>query len=288
MESVKRRLIELVRFHGVSIKQATAVPGLTLYRSDRPTAPVRSLYNPRVCVVLQGSKEIVIDREVIDVGPDDYLVVVLDLPVSARISQASAASPHYALTLDLDPEIIADVATDGLVSSPGEGATKGAATSPLTIDILEPFERLARLLDRPSDIKVLAPLFQRELVYRLIQGGLGDMLLQTAQSTSRLGRVARTIGWIKAHFHEPFVIADLADMAGMSQTTYHRAFKAATSISPLQFRTRLRLHEARRQLQLGADSIGAVAYAVGYESQSQFNREYRKLFDRPPGDDSPE
>lgn len=287
MESVKRRLIELVRFHGVSIKQATAVPGLTLYRSDRPTAPVRSLYNPRVCVVLQGNKEIVIDREVIDVGPDDYLVVVLDLPVSARISQASAASPHYALTLDLDPEVIADVATDVSVSSPGEGATKGAATSPLTIDILEPFERLTRLLDRPSDIKTLAPLFQRELVYRLIQGGLGDMLLQTAQSTSRLGRVARTISWIKAHFHEPLVIADLADMAGMSQTTYHRAFKAATSISPLQFRTRLRLHEARRQLQLGADSIGAVAYAVGYESQSQFNREYRKLFDKPPGDDAP-
>lgn len=285
MEDAKRRLIELVRFHCKSPKEKTAIPGLTFFRSEMPTEAFRSLYDPRLCVVLQGRKEIIIDRSRIAVGPEDYLVVVLDIPVSARVSEATAPSPHYAITLDLDPEIIAEIVANDAGQRSPTVTTTGAATSAITADILEPLERLARLLDRPEDIKTLAPLIRREVIYRLAQGSLGHMLAASATASSRLARITRTAAWIKANFNSAASIAALAEMAGMSETSYHRAFKAATAMSPLQYRTRLRLHEARRQLQLGADKIGAVAYAVGYESQSQFNREYRKLFGKSPKSD---
>jgi len=287
MELAKRRLIELVRFHCKSHKEKTAIPGLTLFRSEMPTEAVRSLYDPRLCIVLQGRKEIIIDRSRIAVGPEDYLVVVLDIPVSARVSEATALSPHYAVTLDLDPEIIAEIVASNAVQRSPTATTMGAATSAVTADILEPLERLTRLLDRPEDIKTLSPLIHREVIYRLVQGNLGNMVAESATASSRLARITRTTVWIKANFDKTVSIAALAEMAGMSQTSYHRAFKAATAMSPMQYRTRLRLHEARRRLQLGADKIGAVAYAVGYESQSQFNREYRKLFGKSPKSDTP-
>ncbi|RAX37431.1 AraC family transcriptional regulator [Rhizobium tropici] len=284
MEATRRSLIELMRFHCTAPKQKTPVPGLTLFRNEAPTEPVRSLYDPRLCVVLQGRKELILDRQHIEIGPRDYLVVVLDLPVTARVAEASPGHPHYAITLDLNAAIIAELVADK--REPRSAAkTKGAAIAGLTADILEPLERLVRLLDRPMDIETLAPLAQRELFYRLIQGSLGDMVIESGMGNSRLSRIARTTAWLKANFDQPVDVATLADIAGMSQTSYYRAFKAATAMSPLQFRARLRLHEARRRLQLGVEKIGSVAFAVGYENQSQFNREYRKLFGRPPGAD---
>ncbi|MDK4718498.1 AraC family transcriptional regulator [Rhizobium sp. CNPSo 3968] len=284
MEATRRSLIELMRFHCTAPKQKTPVPGLTLFRNEAPTEPVRSLYDPRLCVVLQGRKELILDRQHIEIGPRDYLVVVLDLPVTARVAEASPGHPHYAITLDLDPAIIAELVA-GKREPRSAAKTKGAAIAGLTADILEPLERLVRLLDRPMDIETLAPLMQRELFYRLIQGSLGDMVIESGIGNSRLSRIARTTAWLKANFDQPVDVATLADIAGMSQTSYYRAFKAATAMSPLQFRARLRLHEARRRLQLGVEKIGSVAFAVGYENQSQFNREYRKLFGRPPGAD---
>ncbi|NLS17582.1 AraC family transcriptional regulator [Rhizobium sp. P40RR-XXII] len=284
MKTTRRSLIELMHFHCTAPKQKTLVPGLTLFRSDAPTEPVRSLYDPRLCVVLQGRKELILDRQRIEIGLSDYLVVVLDLPVTARIVEASPGQPHYAITLDLDPAIIAELVADKKELR-SVAKTKGAAIAGLTLDILEPLERLVRLLDRPTDIETLAPLVRRELFYKLVQGSLGDMVVESGIGGSRLSRIARTTAWIKANFDQPVDIATLADIAGMSQTSYYRAFKAATTMSPLQFRTRLRLHEARRRLQLGVDKIGSIAFAVGYENQSQFNREYRKLFGRPPGVD---
>ncbi len=284
MEDARRRLMELVQFHCRAAKQATLVPGLTLFRSDVPSEPVRSLYDPRVCIVLQGRKQIVIDRRHIEIGPGDYLVVVLDLPVSASVIEASPVRPHLALTIDLDPQLIAEMTLSETTGAEGR-ATRGADTAALTIDILEPSKRLVELLDRPADIETLAPLIRREIVYRLLQGELGDMVRQCGTTGSRLSRVARAAAWIKANFQQPLEIAALADMAGMSVTSFHRAFKAATAMSPLQFRTRLRLHEARRLLLLSGDRIGGIAREVGYESQSQFNREYRKMFGTSPGVD---
>ncbi|WFR97932.1 AraC family transcriptional regulator [Rhizobium tumorigenes] len=287
METTKRRLIDHVRAHCRGPKQATAVPGLTLFRSDHPTEPVRSLYNPRICIVLQGRKQISLDRTRLDVGPDDYLVAVIDLPVSANITEATPLEPHFSLTLDLDAELIVDLLFEE-ESRGGSSETAGAKTAPQNEDILEPFERLVRLLDRPADIKVIAPLIKREIHYRLLVGSLAALVRQSGTTGTQISRIAEATAWIKANFNKAVSVGDLAQMTGMSVTSFHRAFKSATGSSPLQFRTRLRLHESRRRLLLGGSKAGTIAFEVGYDSQSQFNREYRRMFGVSPlGDVTP-
>lgn len=282
MEETAQRLRDLVGFHCKAAKWTSPIAGLTLFRASAPSKPVRSLYNPRICIVLQGRKQIEIERRSIIIGPGEYLVVVLDLPVTARVSAASPREPHLALTLDLDADTLSElVHSERNVARPAE--VHGAATAKLSSDLLEPVERLVRLLDRPGDIPTLAPLLLREIVYRLLQGELGGILRQYASSGSRLGRIAAVASWLKDNFHKSVEISELAAMAGMSTTTFHRNFKSATHMSPIQFRSRLRLHEARRRLSLGEVHIGAIAFDVGYRSQSQFNREYRAMFDVAPG-----
>jgi AraC-like DNA-binding protein len=285
MEATRERLVDLVNFHCRSDKMPTAVPGLTLYRSSQPTKPVRSLYDPRICIVLQGRKQVLIDRRRVEIGPDDYLVVIVDLPVSANVIEAQPSKPHLSLTIDLDPKMVAEAASHGIDEIPLSGKNS-VDTTLLTTDILEPVERLVRLLDRPEDIQTLSPLIHKELLYRLLQGELGTMVGQLGTAGSRLSRIAKAAAWISANFRQSLSVADLAADAGMSITSFHRNFKAATSFSPLQFRNRLRLHEARRQLLLGQAKIGTIAFDVGYENQSQFNREYRKMFGMSPRADA--
>lgn len=292
MDEIERRLKSLVQFHCKGPKWLSPIPGLTLFRSDAPFGPVRSLYDPRLCIVLQGAKRIGIEGRTVEIKAGDCLVVMLDLPVSAGVTEASPAEPHLSLTLDLDAAEIAGLihaAPTGRNGHEPDGierrdAGPGAATSPMTGDLLEPVERLVRLLDRPADIAMLAPLLQQEILYRLLQGAFGSMLRDFVSSGSKLGRIAAVTSFIRRNFEQPLEITDLAAMAKMSVTSFHRAFKAATHMSPLQFRTRLRLHEARRQLSLGEEPhIGRIAFDVGYRSQSQFNREYRNLFGTAPG-----
>lgn len=286
MDEATRRLKELVQFHCKGAKWASPIPGLTLFRSDHPTRPVRSLYDPRICIVLQGRKQIEIGQTTITIEPGAYLAVVLDLPVSASITAASRVEPHLAITLDLEPVAIAELDL-AQRKEPQSERFRGAATALLSEDLLEPVERLVRLLDRPADIVTLAPLIQHEILYRLLQGELAGLLRQYASDGSRLSRIVKVSSWIRKNFDEPVEIEHLATMAGMSVTAFHRAFKSATHMSPLQYRSRLRLHEARRRLLLGEAHIGKIAFDVGYNSQSQFNREYRKMFDVAPGDERP-
>jgi AraC-like DNA-binding protein len=288
MDDTQRRLKSLVQFHCKGNKWPSPIAGLTLFRSDLPFGPVRSLYDPRLCIVLQGRKRIEIEDTVIDIEPGHCLTVVLDLPVSASVVEARPAEPHLSLTIDLDPAAIADMVHATKVTgckNPAIAAETGTglATAITSDDLLEPVERLLRLLDRPADIATLAPLMQREILYRLLQGAFGPMLRELAASGSRLGRIAAATAFIRQNFDRQIEVAELATMARMSITNFHRAFKAATHMSPLQFRARLRLNEARRRLSLGETHIGRIAFDVGYRSQSQFNREYRKLFGEAPG-----
>jgi AraC-like DNA-binding protein len=292
MDGTERRLKSLVQFHCKGAKWPSPIAGLTLFRSDAPFGPVRSLYDPRLCIVLQGTKWIGIEGSMIEIRAGDCLVVMLDLPVSAGVIEASPSQPHLSLTLDLDAAAIAGLMRSAAVEQrPREtdGAERrdvgpGVATSPITDDLLEPIERLVRLLDRPADIPALAPLLQQEILYRLMQGAFGSMLRDFLSSGSKLSRIAAVTSFIRQNFEQPLEIADLAAMARMSVTSFHRAFKAATHMSSLQFRARLRLHEARRRLSLGEEAhIGRIAFDVGYRSQSQFNREYRNLFGTAPG-----
>ena len=273
--------------HGQLRQQPTAIPGLTLYRADQPNRPMNTIYRPTLCVIAQGRKRVVLGERIIEYDASKYLVVTVDLPVSGCVVEASADSPYLGLSLDLDPAIIADLLL-GTAPAVARKARSSAAiaVSALDRDLVDALARLMRLLDRPRDIATLAPLIGREICYRLLQGEQGGLLRQIATAGSHLSHVARAIDWIREHYAEPTSIEELARRAGMSITSFHRHFKAITTMSPVQYRTQFRLQEARRRLLTQDQTAGLVAFDVGYDNPSQFSREYRRMFGLPPAADA--
>ena len=265
----------------------TTVPGLTLSRADAPTEPAGVVYYPLFCVVARGRKRVFLGDEAFHYDPASYLVASVDLPVTGQVIEA----PYLGLTLALDPGRLAALLlelppTAAVGGGRTTAATRALAVNALDDDLLDPLVRLLRLLDRPRDIPVLAPLLEREILYRLLLGPRGAMLRQLALPASRLSQIRRAIHAIQQRYAQPLRVAELARLAGMSAPAFHRHFRAVTNLSPLQFQKRLRLQEARRRL-LGADADAArVGFDVGYESPSQFSREYRRHFGAPPGRDA--
>jgi AraC-like DNA-binding protein len=261
----------------------TAVPRVGIASFPTPTDPITGVFQPMLCFVLQGSKEATIGGHVLTYGEANYFVASLDLPASARITHASPDRPYICLTLAIDQDNLAAL----LPEVPVRDDTQRAAFSvcPVTEELAAAWGRMLGLLDTPEDIAVLAPLCEREILYRLLQGPQGAALRQTGCAGSRLSQVRRAIAWIKEHFAEPLRVEQLADMAGMSPASFHRHFKTATAMSPLQYQKNLRLQEARRLLMSSQDAA-RTAFAVGYESPSQFSREYARLFGSPPSRDA--
>ena len=276
----------LIDRHCVARRWASPIPRVMLMRATAPSSPAASLCEPLLYVVAQGRKRVMLADKVFDYDAAQYLVGSVDLPVTGEIREASVETPYLAMSLTLDPATLAALLLD---APPGADAPKplaGLAVSPLTADLLDAVVRLLRLLDHPGDIAVLAPLAEREILYRLLAGPQGPMLRQIALADSRLSQIARAIGWIKRNYDRPLRIEALAEIAHMSPSSLHRHFKAVTAMSPLQFQKRLRLQEARR-LVLGPHTDAAsVGFAVGYGSPSQFSREYSRLFGAPPGRDA--
>ena len=254
---------------------------LTAHRSVAPTPPTHGLYQPMLCFVLQGSKRVIIGERVIEYRAGDFLVASVDLPVIGQVTEASADKPYMVVGLALDPAAIAALLIDLPHAGEGRGEA-GISLSAMTADLLDPLLRLTRLLDRPEDIAVMAPMLEREILYRVLQGPQGAILRQIARSDSRLSQVRRAIDWIRQNFAEPLRVEHLAGLAGMSVSSFHRHFKAVTAMSPLAYHKQIRLQEARRRLIATPAEAARVAYAVGYESASQFSREYTRLFGRPP------
>lgn len=265
----------------------TRIPRLSLIRISRPTEPLHRLYAPEFCIFAQGKKEVFVGGEVYTCDRDRNLVVSVDLPVVGQIVEASPEVPYLGLQLDLDPAMLGGLMLEAKMEaangrSPGSGLAPGANS----LELLDAVVRLLRLLDTPRDAGILAPLAEREILYRLLTGEQGRTLGQIALSDGKVGQVGRAISWIKDHYREPFRVEDVAVEARMSSSALHQHFKAVTSLSPLQYQKRLRLQEARR-LMLGSSLDAATAgFAVGYESASQFSREYRRLFGAPPLRDS--
>jgi AraC-like DNA-binding protein len=234
-------------------------------------------------VVLQGAKQLIIGDRVLRYDTASYFVASLDLPVTGCVIEASPTEPYVALSLALDCDALA-----GLLAELPDGPTAdptGFAVSAVTPELLDACSRLLKLLDTPEDIPVLAPMLEREIHYRLLQGPQGGLLRQAARADSRLSQVRQAIGWLRSHYQRPIRIEALADLAGMSPASFHRHFRAATAMSPLQYQKSLRLQEARRLLIANADA-GRAGYAVGYESASQFSREYTRMFGAPPSRDA--
>jgi len=259
------------------------VPRLRLLvsQSAEPTAPTHGLYQPMLCFVLQGRKRVIIGERVIEYRAGDFLVASVDLPVIGQVTEASVERPYMVVGLALDPAAIAGLLIDLPHAGEGPGEA-GISLSQMTAGLHDPLLRLMRLLDAPGDIPVMAPLLEREILYRVLQGPQGPILRQIARSDSRLSQVRRAIDWIRQNYVEPLRVNHLAGLAGMSASSFHRHFKAVTAMSPLAYHKQIRLQEARRRLIAAPAEAARVAYAVGYESPSQFSREYARLFGLPP------
>lgn len=261
----------------------TAIPRTWLFRCTAPTVPMPGIHEPAVCVVVQGRKQAMLGANTLVYDAAHYLIVSVDLPILGNVIEATPEKPYLAFRLSLDPRMLAAMLLD-MPPMPGDDARApaGLALSPLTAELIDPVLRLVRLLDRPADIAMLAPLAEREILYRLLQGPQRDMLRQIALADSRLSQINRAIGWIKRHYADPFRIETVAEAARMSPSSFHHHFKAVTSMSPLQYQKQIRLQEARRLILAQHKDAASAGFAVGYDSPSQFSREYRRLFGEPP------
>jgi AraC-like DNA-binding protein len=217
--------------------------------------------------------------------PEQYLVVSVDVPVTSQVVDASPSRPYLCMVLDLDPSTLGSMLLESGTSAEDRVPPPGMMVSRLTPELRDAAIRLISLLDAPRDLAALAPLAEREILYRLLTGEQGVMLRQIALGDSKLRRVARAIDWIRRHFREPFRIEKLAAEAAMSPSALHAHFKTVTAMSPLQYQKQLRLQEARLLMMGNAMDAARAAYEVGYESPSQFSREYRRLFGNPPARD---
>jgi AraC-like DNA-binding protein len=263
----------------------TAVPALKLSRVSAPSDLVSLVYEPSLCIVAQGAKEVLLAEETYRLDPAQLLLVSVDLPVSARVIEAAAGRPYLAARITLDTAVVGELLADGITAPPSGSPARAIAATPMEPALLDAVTRLVSLLDSPRDVAALAPLVLREITYRLLTGPQGARLVQIASAGAPAYRIASAIRWLKNHYADPLRIESLARYARMSPSALHLHFKGVTAMSPLQYQKCLRLQEARRlMLGEGLDAAGA-AFRVGYESPSQFSREYRRLFGAPPRQD---
>jgi len=254
--------------------------------SDAPTEPIVGCTEPALAVVVQGAKRMVLGDRVLDYAAGQYLVVSVELPVAAHISRATVDEPFLAFGIELRPERVASLLAEAGPPPPVEPPVAGVGVSVASDELLDAAARLLRLLDRPQDVAALAPAYEREVLWLLARGPQGAAVRQIGLADSSISRIGRTIAWIRAHYDEPLSVEALAAQAHMSVSTFHRHFRAATELTPLQFHKQVRLQEARARLLSQPDEVGGVAFAVGYRSPSQFSREYRRQFGVAPGQDA--
>lgn len=263
----------------------TPIPHLSLFRREAPMAPCVCLVEPSVILVVQGEKQMLVGGQAYPYNIERFLVTSLDLPANSQIIAASPEKPCLGLSFKLDLRIMAELVAQGALPLPKERTNapdSSIGIGTVTPGLLEPFKRMLDLLDEPASIAILAPLIEREIHYRLLLSDQAMRLMQIASVGSQGHRVAQAIDWLKIHYTETLRIDDLASRVKMSASSLHHHFRQLTAMSPLQYQKWLRLNEARR-LMLNEDSDAAdAAYTVGYESPSQFSREYTRLFGTPP------
>lgn len=262
---------------------STAVPYLTFFRREKLTEPNPCLIEPSIVFVAQGAKQLLIGDQAYAYDTERFLIASLDLPGSSQVLEASPTRPCLGLALRLDLRVITELAGHVRLLAPRDRNNDGsAALGTVTPELLEPFARLLALLDRPDEISILAPLIEREIHFRLLKSDVGPRLLQIAAAGSHSQRIASAIDWIKVNYARPLSIDELVAHVQMSTSTLHHHFRQLTGMSPLQYQKWMRLNEARRMmLNEDFDAAGA-AFQVGYESPSQFSREYNRLFGAPP------
>jgi len=284
LERQRQELADLIQRHAP--RQAgveSAVEDLFLVRYEESVRSMPALAEPALCILAHGSKEVCLGDERYMYDPLHYMVVSVALPISGVLLEASPENPSLGVRLNIDPaqinNLLADAGPLGVPSLPSGRGLYVERTDPLLLDALL---RLIRLLDSPKDIPILAPLIQREILYRLLRGPQGYRLYEIAMANSQTHRVCQAIEWLNQHFDRPLRIDELAREVNLSTSTLHHRFKAVTSMSPLQYQKQLRLQEARRLMLNDGLEAAVAGYRVGYESPSQFSREYSRLYGAPP------
>ncbi|MDB5456775.1 MAG: transcriptional regulator, AraC family [Caulobacter sp.] len=282
-----RALVDLIeRYAPVDGIHEGGCPRVALVRASQPSLPHHGVLEPALCVLAQGRKQVLIGDAIHVYDASRYLLASVDVPVVGQVIEASPTVPYLGFRLTLDPALIAQVALDcgvGMSASEEPAAIAGGmAVAAMTSALLDAVTRMVRLLDTPRDVAALAPLIEREIVYRLLTDVHGPRLAQIARVDGRLRQVNRAIGWIKRNYDQPFRMDQVAAEARMSASALHQHFKAVTALSPLQYQKQLRLQEARRLILMQHLDAASAGHAVGYDSPSQFSREYARLFGAPP------
>lgn len=262
----------------------TPIDGLNLYRQAAATVWQHGAYRPCYAVVVQGRKTLTVGADTYHYGAGEYILTALDLPVSTQVTNAGSDTPYLCFGMALDSERLnellarVDIPRQAVTAEPMRGLAVNAASP----ELLDASLRLLRLLDRPEDIPAMAPLIEQEILYRLLTGPNGPRLLQVAMAESQSNRVARAVAWIRGNFVQPLRIEELAERVGMSVSSLHHHFKAVTALTPIQYQKQLRLHEARRLMIVEQLDVGSAGHRVGYQSPSQFSREYSRLYGLSP------
>ncbi len=261
----------------------TAIAGLSLHRIMRPADPKPTIQSPALALIAQGSKRVFVGDDQYEYDPLHYMVTSVDLPAIGKVTVASATQPYLGLRLDLDVDAIAELIQDeSLPPAAPADASRGLYVNRLSAAMLDAVLRLLRLLAAPDDIPILAPMIKREILYRLLRNGQGARLRQIALQDSQTQRVAKAIRLLRENFAQSLRMESIARDVHMSVSSLHHHFKAVTAMSPLQYQKQLRLQEARRLVLLDDIDVAIVAHRVGYESASQFSREYSRFFGAPP------
>ncbi|GGA54361.1 AraC family transcriptional regulator [Pelagibacterium lentulum] len=262
---------------------STALPHVRLARSAAPTLPMPAAYTPSLCLIAQGEKEAQLGSHRLSYAPGQYLLAAVDLPVMGSVTKASRQAPYYCLILDLDRAAVADlVATDPAPGTDRPPPAFGLIVAPAHPELVDAACRLLALLDDEKDATALAPLIEREILWRLLRSPAGPILRHIAATDSHAARIERAISWLREHFAKTVSVDYLAALAGMSPSAFHEHFKAVTGLSPLRYRSQLRLQEARRLMLSEGLEAAHAGFEVGYNSPSQFSREYNQAFGLPP------
>ncbi len=278
--ALARKIAAQVRTAG---EKVTAIPGFRLYRRTAPTACNAATYEPSLTVFVQGKKRINLGETTYLCDESSFLLTSIDVPVVSQIVAASEAVPMLSMHLVLDMALVRDIlGQEEFHSLEGPSRARGIAVGKSTVELLKPCGRLLDLLDSPEDIPFLSKLIQREIVYRLLRGAQGERLRAIATLGDQSHRTAKAIAWLKANYTKPLRVEELAEVARMGMSTLHHHFRALTAMSPLQYQKQLRLVAARERMLIEGLDAASAAFEVGYESASQFNREYKRFFGQPP------
>lgn len=275
-----RKIAQLV---GSEASRPTAIPGLTLFREIAPTTPWSGIYEPNVGVIVQGRKRVEFGRSTFFYDAAHFLLTSVELPVVSQVVEASREVPYLCLRLDLQIPVVQEllVREEIRVADPPSHDV-AMTTAKTTVDFLDSFSRLLDLVNNPKDIPFLSPHIQREIIYRILRSAEGQRLREIATQDDHNHRTAKAIAWIKANYTRPLRVEDLAGIAGMAVSTLHQHFRALTAMTPIQYQKQLRLNVARQRMLMNGIDAASAAFEVGYESASQFSREYSRFFGQPP------